>query len=310
MNEIAKIEKVKLKEKNFNWISVNKPTNAILENLKRRYKFHELDIEDCLSESQRPKIDDYEDYLFIVLQSPVGIGKNKRIASSEVDIFIGQNFVITLHENNPVIERVFEKCKKQRKTREEYLKNGSGYFLYMIIDDIFASAQPLIDNLNKEINQMEFEVFATDYSKDRLKEILSLKKDIINFRRIIMPQRSLVAQLEHKNKKFLPDDLDVYFDDIVDMVEKMWNSLENLQELINSVQDTNESIISHNSNNIVKILTMISVIMLPLNLITGFYGMNIKLPLAGDAYAVDVIIIVFIVAITGMLSYFYYKKWL
>lgn len=307
----SRVEKIKFKPKNFSWISVNQPTREIVENFKRRYKFHELDVEDCLSESQRPKIDDYENYLFIVIHAPVRSARQKQIKTSEINIFIGQNFIITLHDNNPIIDKVFEDCKKRKKAKEEYMKNGSGYFLYMIIHDIFESAEPLIDDLNKEINELEGEVFETFNNRDKLREILALKKDIINFRRIIMPQRALVAQLEHKNKKFLPENLDVYFDDIVDIIEKTWNNLENLQELVVSVQDTNESVISHNTNNIIKILTLFSVVMLPLNLITGFYGMNVAdLPFADSVQAVNIVSGLLLGTIVIMISYFAYKKWL
>ena len=191
------------------------------------------------------------------------------------------------------------------------MEKGPGYFLYMIINDLFASGLPLLDDLNQQLEELEKDVFDHDYSKDRLKDILLLKKDIINFRRIIMPERSIIAQLEHKNKKFLPENLDVYFDDIVDMIEKMWNNLENLQELVDSLQETNESIISHNTNNVIKVLTIFSVIMLPLTLITGFYGMNLKgLPFESYGHPVAAVSGILLSIVIMMIGYFKYKKWL
>ena len=181
----------------------------------------------------------------------------------------------------------------------------------MITNDLFESRFPVMDSLSKQITQMEGEVFDRDFSRDYLKDILALKKDIINFRRIIMPQRSIIAQLEHKNKKFLPEKLDVYFDDIVDKIEKMWNNLENLKELVASLQETNESIISHNTNNVIKILTLISVVMLPLTFITGFYGMNVAgLPLAEHAKATFFVSGVILAVALSMIAFFKYKKWL
>lgn len=312
MTEGAKIEKVKHADKNFTWTSVNMPDEKSLAYLKRTYRFHHLDLEDCLVGTQRPKIDDYEDYLFIVLHVPVKYGRKRQsIENSEIYIFVGQNYVITLHHNNPYIEEIFEKCKKKKKVKEEYMGNGSGYFLYMIIDDLFEKGFPLIDDLSKQLNELEKEVFDEDHSRDRLQEILLLKKDLINFRRIIMPERAILAQLEHKNKKFLPEKLDVYFDDIVDKVEKIWNNLENLQELVASLQETNESLISHNTNNVIKILTIFSVVMLPLTFITGFYGMNIStLPFARDPRSFQIIAGGIIGIAVTMIIYFRYKKWL
>ncbi len=312
MTERSKIEKIKFRDNDFTWVSINKPDEKAITYLKKTYKFHHLDLEDCLSEiHQRPKIDDYEDYLFIILHSPEKRSTRKPLKTSEIYIFIGQNFVITLHHNNQIIKKVFESCKKKKKIKEEYMEKGTGYFLYMIIDDLFEAGFPLLNDLSKHLNDLEIEVFDEEHSRDRLKDILVLKKDIINFRRIIMPERAIIAQLEHKNKKFLPEKLDVYFDDIVDKIEKIWNNLENLQELIASLQETNESIISHNTNNVIKILTLFSVVMLPLTFITGFYGMNIHtLPFAEDTNSLVIISGIIIGIAVIMIGYFKYKRWL
>ncbi len=305
------IHKVISPDKKFTWVNINNPDDRSITYLKRNHRFHHLDLEDCLSEIQRPKIDEYPEYLFIVLHIPVKNSRKKMIDVSELNIFVGQNFVITLHEDNPTIKRVFQNCKRSKKIKTEYFDKGPGYFLYMIIDDLFESAFPLLDESGKQLNELEKEVFDPSYSRDRLKDILWLKKDIINFRRIIMPQRAIVAQLEHKNKKFLPENLDLYFDDIVDKIEKIWNNLENLQELAASLHETNESIISHNTNNVIKLLTIFSVIMLPLTFITGFYGMNVMgLPLAQSPLATPLIAGGILGIAALMIGYFYYRKWL
>jgi magnesium transporter len=310
MTENCTIEKI-IFEKKLTWISINNPDEKAMKFLHKKYKFHHLDLEDCLSEIERPKIDEYENYLFVVLQIPGNAKRKKYIVNSEIDIFIGQNFVITLHKDNNTVDNLFRDCKKRKKVREEYMGKGSGYLLYMIINDLFESRFPVMDALSRQITQMEGEVFDRDFSHDYLKDILALKKDIINFRRIIMPQRSIIAQLEHKNKKFLPEKLDVYFDDIVDKIERMWNNLENLKELVASLQETNESIISHNTNNVIKILTLISVVMLPLTFVTGFYGMNVVgLPLAEHSSATFYVSGVILAVAISMIAYFRYKKWL
>jgi magnesium transporter len=312
MTEQAKVEKIRLQNKKFTWVSINKPDEKSIKYLKNTYKFHHLDLEDCLSDiHQRPKIDDYEKYLFIILHAPIKTGNRKSLKTSEIHIFIGENFIITLHQNNALINSLYQKCKKSKKAKEEYMGKGTGYFLYMIIDDLFEAGYPLVDELSAQLNELEKDVFDEDHSRDRLKEILSLKKNIINLRRIIMPQRAIIAQLEHKNKKFLPENLDVYFDDIVDKIEKLWSNLENLQELVASLQETNESIISHNTNNVIKILTIFSVVMLPLTFMTGFYGMNIStLPFAENPHSLLIISGIIIAIAVTMIAYFKYRKWL
>ncbi len=188
--------------------------------------------------------------------------------------------------------------------------SGSGFLLYEIIDQLYSAAFPMLDKIEKSVTSLERDVFSLSEQHDMLKDILVLKKNIITFRRIIAPQRTVIAQIEHKNKKFLPDSLEIYFDDVVDKVEKIWNNLESLKDLIESLQDTNESIISHTTNNVIKILTVFSVVMLPLTFLTGLYGMNVALPMA-DKNGVFLILAGTMVGIVLlMLGLFKYKRWI
>jgi len=295
------------------WQVIENPEKESLEKLQKKYRFHELDIEDCLSNIQRPKIDEYDKYLFIVLHVPqsIGRGEKKQIRTSEVKIFIGKDYLITIHNGNKALDKILDKVKSKLKAKKEYMGLGTGYMLYMLVDHLFDSCLPLLDELSEQVKELEDEVFEMDYTKDRLKDILILKNDLINFRRIIMPQRAVVAQLEHKNKKFIPEKLDLYFDDIVDNIEKIWNNIGNLQELASSIQDTNESIISHNTNKVIKALTIMSVVMLPLTFITGFYGMNVTgLPYADGETSMMFVGGVLVVVSIVMIAFFKLKKWL
>lgn len=301
----------KIKFENIEWINIDTPDKECLDNLRAKYRFHHLDIEDCLSEIQRPKIDEYDRYLFIVLHLPTETGRGRRIVQSEVNIFIGQDFFITISKNNRAIQEIFEKCRKKKNTRKDFMEKGAGYLLYKVIDDLFTDCFPMLDSLSKDMNEMEKAAFDIANQKDMLGDILLLKKDLINFRRIIVPQRALMAQLEHKNKKFLPENLELYFDDIVDKIEKIWNNLENLKELVESLQDTNESLISHNINNVMKVLTIFSVVMLPLTFLTGLYGMNLNdLPFATHPYSFMIVAGMMLGVVFVMLIFFKYKKWL
>lgn len=300
-----------IKQGNLTWQNITKPTEKTVEFLSKKHKFHHLDLEDCLSKIQRPKIDEYEKYLFIVLHFPYYDKETDAIQQDEVNIFIGGSYVISLSPGNKVLNSIFNKLKRRVTFRRKYMGSTSGYLLYNIIDEMFAACFPLLDKLSDEIDDIERDVFQMEKPKDMLKDILSLKKDIITFRRIIIPQRTLVAQLEHKNKKFLPEDLDVYFDDIVDKVEKTYNNLETLRDIVTSLHETNESILSHNTNNIIKILTIFSVIMLPLTFVTGLYGMNIiNLPVAEHQFSFQIISGFLILVVIAMLIFFRYKRWI
>lgn len=293
------------------WHNIIKPTEKTVGYLSKKYRFHHLDLEDCLSKIQRPKIDEYDKYIFIVLHFPYYDKVSDSIRTDEVNLFIGNSYVITLSPGNKVLNNLFSKIKRSKKLKEQYMGTTSGYLLYHIIDKMFAACFPLLDSLSEEIEDIESVVFEMENPKDMLKDILSLKKDIINFRRIIIPQRMIVPQLEHKNKKFLSEDLDVYFDDVVDKVEKIYNNLETLSEIITSLNETNESILSHNTNNVIKILTIFSVVMLPLTFITGFYGMNVTgLPVAEHPLATTIITGGLIGVVIVMLVFFRFKRWL
>lgn len=299
---------------NHRWINIIHPTEKSLAVLKKKYKFHKLDLEDCLQESQRPKIDEYEKYLFIVLQFPVYNKRHHRFDTEQINIFIGQNYLITIHNGNlSIINKIFDKCKKSSKTRKLFFGASTGYLLYELISTLFNAVFPITDKSQLSLKRIEDEIFEVAHPKDQLYSIMVLKKNIITLRKIILPQRSVIAALEHKQKRFLPENLVIYFDDVVDQIEKLWNILETQKEMIESLEDTNESLLSHNINLTMKTLTVFSVIMLPLTFLTGLFGMNVQLPFAEALSDIEHfwnIIIVMAVLAVVLFTTFKLKKWL
>jgi len=230
-----------IKFKNNRWINVVQPTEDDLVALKKKYKFHELDLEDVLQESPRPKIDEYEKYLFIVLQFPTYNARHKRFDTEQLSIFIGQNYIITLHDGNLTeINKIFEKCMHSLRAKRTYFGESTGYLLYEIISALFDSTFPITDRIQISLKRIEEEIFESRHPKDQLFNIMLIKKNIITLRKIMLPQRSVIAALEHKQKRFLTENLIIYFDDIVDQIEKLWNILEAQKEIIESLEDTNE----------------------------------------------------------------------
>ena len=300
-----------VKHDDIRWLDIVHPDEKSIKRLKRNYKFHELDLEDCLSENQRSKIDEYADYLFIVLHFPYYDRIRKRIIAEEIDFFIGADYLITLHDGHlKTMEKLITKCKKSKADLKEYLGKGTGYFLYIIIRELFDDSFGIIDDMEKGVIKMERDLFEENTEKDMVRDILWLKKDVINFRLIIAPQRAVIAQLEHKNKKFLPENLEVYFDDVVDKIEKLWSNLETLKEITETLQNTNEVLISHQTNRVIKTLTVFSVILLPLTLITSFYGINVNLPFGWHSLAVWGISISMLGLAILMLIFFKWKRWI
>jgi len=278
--------------------------------LKKTFKFHELDLEDCASEQERPKIDEYDDYIFIVLQIPRYDKRHEVVDVSEVNLFVGMDYLVLSHDDDINWLKNFETALKTREGREDYLSLGTGYLLYKIIEGLFESRYRVLDHLNRQMRVLEKEIFTTHEMKDRLKDIMRLKKSIITFRRTIAPQRSVISQLEHKNKKFLKNDLEVYFDDVVDAVERIWQTLELMKETVDTLESTNENLISHYTSDTMRLLTIISVVMLPLTFITSMYGMNIGLPFDDDPHAFTLVVGGMLSLSITMLLIFRYKRWL
>lgn len=298
-----------ISHENLKWYDFVNPDHETAEFLAKKFKFHPLDLEDCLTEIQRPKIDEYPDYLFIVLHFPVWNARSGRITTEEVNIFIGQNFVVTLHKDVlPPLEKIREDCRKQTG-KKKYLGRGSGYFLYKLTSKLFDYCFPILDKLGKTATKLEGDVFDEESVRDLLRDIMLLKKNIITFRRIIQPERPVISALEHKNKKFLPEALEVYFDDVVDKIEKQWNSLDSLKEVADTLQDANESLISHRSGETIKVLTIFSVIMLPLTLVSGLFGMNVILPYQEHSQAFLGIAGAMLAIVVAMFLFFKWKRW-
>jgi len=305
-----------IKFKNVKWINLVRPKKEALGKLAKKYKFHELDLEDCLQHTERPKIDEYENYLFIILQFPVYNKQHRRFDTEQLNIFIGKNYLITIHQGKlKTLSQISEGCKKSVKSRREYFgeNQSSSYLLYQIINLLFNSIFPITDKIQLSIRSVETEIFESKRPKDELFNIMVLKKNVITLRKILLPQRSVLAGLENKQKKFMKDDLVIYFDNIVDQIESLWNILQTQKEMVESLEETNESLLSHNINSTMRTLTVFSAIMLPLTFATGLFGMNVKLPFTkalenGDHFWSIILIMGGIVM--AMIATFKWKRWL
>ena len=266
------------------WVNIEHPGAAERAWLEEHFDFHALDIEDVLSRNQRPKIDEYPDYLFLVLHVPVFDRKAGRLGAGELDLFVGPDFVVTLpNQALPPVEYLFERCRADENLREKLFSRGSGYLMYRLVDDSFDYCFPMLRKIGNKLDALEDEIFE-GRSEDLVRDISNAKQEIINFRKVIRPQRPVLRDLEKVKSRYLASDLDleIYFDDIVDAHERIWDMLENYKEVIVALEETNESILSHRVNDILRVLTAISVIVLPLTLIASIFGMNVGLPGGGD----------------------------
>lgn len=295
------------------WVNIEGRGELEWSWLQEHFDFHTLDLEDVLSRNQRPKIDEYPDYLFIVLHLPVFDRKVSRLNVGELDMFVGPDFVLTL-PNQPLqpVEYLFERCRSSEEAREKLFSRGAGYLLYRIVDDSFDYCFPMLRKIGNKLDAVETDIFEEERSEEVVRDLSRVKQEIINFRKVIRPQRPVLRELEGVKERFLDPDLDleIYFDDVVDAHERIWDILENYKEVVEALEDTNETVLNHRVNEILRVLTAISVIVLPLTLIASIWGMNVGVPGEGDQTDFYIVIGAMIAILAGMLGYFRSRDWL
>ena len=292
------------------WIDIEHPTEKETEYLAQNYPFHPLDLDDCLSRIQRPKIDEYKDYLFLVLHFPV-FNKEARVTSpSQISVFIGQNYLITLHkgELKPLV-KLFRECQIDEESRREHFSEGPGYILYRIIDRLVDSCLPISNKLLGNIEDVEERIFS-NRGRSQIREISILRRDIISFRRIIWPMRAVIGSLEPKARRFAKMDLAVYFGDTVDHLDKIWDALDEYKEIIEGLNDTHDSLASNRTNEVMRVLTIVATILRPMTLLASIWGRNIPLPFQHSSYALFYIILIMIAIIASMLYFFHRQHWI
>src|SRR5260370_1007422 len=188
---------------------------------------------------------------------------------------------------------------------------GSGRVLYELLDDLYDYCFPILDKIGLKLRQIDEEIDEiTPRAKERVRDIHKVKQEIISYRKIVRPQRPTLRLLERGVERFLPQELELYFDDIVDASERIWDNLDNYKEVVEALEDTNESLINHQQNDILYVLTIFSVVMLPLTFITGFSGMNVPFPAFGTTHGFLVTVGLMVVTVVGMLGFFRWKRWL
>jgi magnesium transporter len=266
-------------ERKLTWFYIEKPTSSQVEFLADRFHFHPLDLDDVLSRIQRPKIDEYKDYLFIVLHFPVFDRQSRIMRASEVDIFAGENYVVTIHCSGDLkpLAKFFRECETDKESRETYLGRSSGFLLYHILDKLIGSCFPILDKVTENIEDIEDIIF-TKPVPDTVREISFIRRDLISFRRVIHPQVAVIETLEKGEYPFLREEEEIYFGDIADHIRKIWGGLEDCKEVIDGLADTSNWLTSHRIQEIMRILTIVMGVMAPPTLIASIWGMNVPLP--------------------------------
>ncbi len=292
------------------WINIEQPTEQETEYLAKNYPFHPLDLDDCLSRIQRPKIDVYDDYLFLVFHFPVFSPEARVTTPSQVSVFIGQDYLITLHKGDlkPLV-KLFNQCQSDEEVKQEHFSQGSGYLLYRMLDRLVDYCLPILNKIGSNIENVEDNLFS-ERVRGAVREISTLRRDVISFRRIIWPMRAVVGSMEPKVRRFTKMDMEVYFGDMTDHVDKIWDGLDEYKEIIEGLNDTYDSLASHRTNEVMRMLTIIATILLPLTVIASLYGMNVPLPLQDSHYSFLIVFFIWAIIVSGMLYFFRRHRWI
>ena len=315
-----KLNKVEKKEEKLNlesltwgdltWVNIEPPAERETEYLAQNYPFHPLDLDDCLSRIQRPKIDEYKDYLFLVFHFPVFNIEARVTTPSQLSVFIGEKYLITLHkgELKPLV-KLFKECQIDEESRQENFAQGPSYLLYRIIDRLVDYCLPILNKIYDNIEKVEDNIFSSGMPR-AIREISILRRDVISFRRIVWPMRAVIGSLEPKIRRFTKMDLSVYFGDMVDHIDKIWDGLDEYKEIIEGLNDTHDSLATNRTNEVMRMLTIIATILLPLTVVASIYGMNIPLPFQNSSLSLIFVLVVWITIVSGMLYFFRRHHWI
>ncbi len=296
------------------WTYIEKPSINEVEFLAQHFNFHHLNLDDVLSRIQRPKIDEDEDHLFIVLHFPVFDKENRITRSSEVDIFIGENYVVTIHcfADLKPLAKFFKECQAHEENRDTYLGRGSGFLLYHILDRLINYCFPILNKVTENIDAIEDIIFAKTVP-ETVQQIALLRRDLISFRRVIRPQIAVIEMLEKEDYPFFKEEQEIYFGDIADHVRKIWDGLEDCKEVVDGLAETSNWLTSNRIQEIMRVLTIVMAIIAPATLVTGIYGMNIPLPggvESGSLLSFGILFSIIALVGIGMFIFLRHRRWI
>lgn len=251
------------------WIDFDHPTDDEVKLLKTVFHFHDLAIEDCVTESQHPKVDDYGDYLYLVVHGVVG-NAGCVFMTEELDVFLGSNFLITFHYEK---RRSVEAVQTRLREVSQPIAHGPDGLLVAVLEQLIDNYEPAMEMLDQRVSAVEEDVFGRP-NKKTLSDIFALRKEVLHLRRIIYPQRETIHRLARGEFHQISPQSAPFFRDLYDHLYRITDLCEGYRDLLGGALDAYLSVVSNRLNEIMKVLTIISTIMLPLTLVVGIYGMN------------------------------------
>lgn len=262
------------------WVDlVSEPAETSRPLLSQTFGFHPLAVDDALDEAHVPKVDDWGTYLCLVLHAVVFDPVNQRqepLNTRELDLFLGRNYLIT-YRTDPIsaVDRVWAACGRD----ERHLQRGAGYLLYYLTDELVADYMPALEAMDEALDQIEDQIFGSP-GPTLLEQIFALKRGLLRLRRIISPQREVLNKLARGDYAVLDEEARVFFRDVYDHLVRQYDVTEGMRDLVSGALDTYLSVVSNRMNQVVKTLTIITTLFMPISVLVGFFGMNFFQPTA------------------------------
>jgi len=297
------------------WINITGAAKKEIDYLRRKFKFNDLDLKDSYGNkyAQRPKFYSRGHYCFLILQFPVYRPPTKAIEPEEIDFFISRDFIITLHKNNlPPLVELFNLCQRDKFYLSQYPGNSLPSLLYEMISRLQEYCYPILDHLSLDIKNIEKNIFA-GRERNMVTEILFIKRNILNFRKIMQAHKSVIQKIVKDSNGLIAGQANkAYFHNLIETTKDIWDILSEQKELIEALEDTNTSLVSFKLNDIMRTLTIFSVVVFPLTLLAAIFGMNTVngMPFADSPHGFWLVIMIMLAGALCMFLFFKRKKWL
>jgi len=298
-----------IQHKKITWIDFEDPQADDITYLQENFNIHPLAIEELITPTYQPKVVQYDNCLFFSVHIPLFDVKHRTTYPGELDIILTDSYIITSHKQSIYqLGHLFHELETAEGKRRLYMESSTSFLLHHILEMLLNSCFPRLNHISEKLDFIESEVFAGK-EKEMVFEISVLKRDILNFRRTLKPQRSIIESLTQKDHPFIPDKMKIYFLDLIGTNIRLWNVLESQKETIEAMEATNNSLLSNKLDLTMKVLTIFSAIMLPMTAYSNMLAMSTKIPFGGSPYAfwIHVGIMGFLSVFT--ITVFKYKKW-
>lgn len=266
----ADISEYCLNKEHVVWADVSDPTSEDFLELAEEFNFHPLSIEDCRHTHQRPKVEEYKGYYFMVLYEAELVGPHDNLELRELNIFLGSNFLVTVH-SQPI--RAVATAGRLWKEWTDRAEHGAGMLAYLMIDAIVDDYMPLLDILSERMDDLEDKIFG-EFQPEAIQEIFRVKKQLLYLRRSITPLRDVFNTVLRREQPIFARETHVYFQDVFDHIIRVADTIDTLRDMLGSTMDAYLSVSGNRMNMVMKRLTSVATILMSVTLIAGIYGMN------------------------------------